>query len=301
MARRKARYAVAAGTALAYVSLKLQLFGLLFDRPDLKTADEWRRISDTPGADKGYSPQGITVVGEDLVFSNHWDGERSCLYRLDPDTGRVATSSMMPDEATHTSGLAWDGTFLWAVDHGSNRLYKLDLAETFASERAAVVESVATGLRGSSALTALAPNGTTHLAVSDFLWTIETTPSLPSGTGRTYVFRPEDVESGEPVPACARHSYPNGGYSQGLTWDGRYLYESLNAVGTNRIEVIEIPRQSSDTAPIERVGSFEAPGYFVEDLATDGSRLWTTDERLFGLYELDLRDNVASHLPARDG
>lgn len=284
------RYAVVpSAVVLAYVAIKIRLFGLVFDRAKEETSDDWQRVSATPGANRGHSPQGIAFVNGDLVLSNHWDGERSCLYRLDPETGDVTAASMMPDEARHTSGLAWDGTSLWAVDHESNYLYKLDLADTFSSERASVEEKFETGLHGSSGLTFLEVDGAGYLALSDFLWTIETTPSLPTGTARTYIFRPEDVEAGRTVPDCAEVSYSNGGYSQGLAWDGEFLYESLNNVGTNRIEIIDISRVlRSGSGSIERLGSFETPGRFVEDLATDGSTIWTTDERLFALYHLDL-------------
>ncbi|MBB6647357.1 hypothetical protein [Halobellus ruber] len=278
---------------LGYLSHRTRLRGLLFDRPALRTRDSWRRISSTPGAENGYSPQGITYADDELLFTNHWHGDRSCLYRLDPKTGDIEASSMMPSEATHTSGLAWDDESLWAVDHGSNYLYELDPEASLSSDRVHVKDTFETGLSGSSALTRIEVDGDSFLALSDFLWTIETDLPLPLGTARTYVFRPEELGPGRTVPECAELTYSNGGYSQGLAWDGEHLFESVNVIGTNRIDIRDVAgglRGNGRSA--DRIGSLEAPGYFVEDLTTDGSSIWTSDEHSYSLYELPSLDRI---------
>lgn len=270
----------------------------MLNRPDLTTRSDWERVADTPEVNEEFSPQGITAVDGKLLFTNHWDGAKSVLYRLDQSTGEVEASAPMPSEAKHTSGLAWDGDNLWAVDHDSNLLYKIDLEATFDRGEVIVEEEWPTGLRGTSGLTLIEEDGREYLAVSDFLWTIETTPSLPVGTGRTFIAPLDRIDTEGSVRAAAEVSYSNGGYSQGLTWDGTYLYESVNILGTNRIDVLDVSTalsQGNGSEP-ERLVSFEAPGYFVEDLATDGTSMWTTDEHSYGLYRFDKLNQIRRHV-----
>lgn len=293
------RYFFSLGVIIGiYAAIKLRIFGLLFRRADLRTRNEWGQISDTPDADKNYPPQGMTIVDDDVLMTNHWKGKKSGLYRLNPETGVIKDSAVMPCEAKHTSGLSWDGDYLWAVDHKCNVLYKLDLERTFAEGDAVVRKRTDTGLHACSGLTLLEADGRKYVAISDFLWTIETTPSLPIGSARTFIIPRNKIWNESPVPDLAEVSYSNGGYSQGLTWDGTYLYESLNNIGTNRIEVIDISRAIGDDGhgDIKRIGSLETPGYFVEDLGTDGNVLWTSDERQYELYKLNGLDEIKQRL-----
>lgn len=293
---RRLQVLVVAGGAAVWLLHRVGAFGPLFEQGALET--EWRSLGPSPGAAERYPPQGMTVKGDSLIVTNHWNGRKSGLYRVNLDTGDVEAEAVMPPEARHTSGLTWDGTRLWALDHESNLLYRLDVEESFASGEAAVEATVDTGLRGASGLTHLTLDGVEYFAVSDFLWTIETTPSLPIGSAETYVVPREELEAGRDVPAAAVVRYDNGGYSQGLTWDGEYLYESLNNVGTDRIEVVDIAEavHRSPTDSVDVVGSFDGPAGRIEDLGTDGNRLWTTDEGTYELYRLDSLGELRSRL-----
>jgi len=277
------------GAIVGFILYRIGAFGALLRQAELGTKDDWNRLGASPHGAERYPPQGMTVSGESLLITNHWNGAKSGLYRVDPETGDILAQALMPSEARHTSGLTWDGEWLWALDHESNYLYKLDAEATFEAGQAVVERRFDTGLRGASGLTLLEVSGEEFFAVSDFLWTIETTPSLPVGSARTYIVPRERLERGGSVRQAARLSYPNGGYSQGLTWDGTYLYESLNNFGTDRIEVRDVSEAlgRDDADDIERVGSFEGPAGRIEDLGTDGERLWTTDEGTYDLYRLD--------------
>jgi glutamine cyclotransferase len=278
------------GLALAgTVAHRARLYELFTEQGTFDTEREWTDVAPSPGADENYPPQGMVVVDDELIVTNHWHGEASALYRVDIDTGEVRDTAKMASEATHTSGLAWDGEWLWAVDHTTSRLYRLDRRATFEAGRAVVEDAYDTGLRGASGLTTLVVDGRRYIAVSDFVWTIETAVPLPLGTGRTFLASLEWVRRGEPVPDAAVCAYHHGGYSQGLTWDGRYLYESLNNLGTDRIEVRDVlpAVRSPAVATVDLVGSFPGPAGRIEDLGTDGQRLWTTDESTYRLYRLD--------------
>jgi hypothetical protein len=231
----------------------------------------------------------MTVADGELIVANHWNGTKSVLYRVDAKTGDVLTRADMPTAAKHTSGLAWDGEWLWAVDHACNTLYRLEFTETFTRGTAAVDLKIPTGLRGSSGLAMPVVDGRPFVAISDFVWTTESAVPLPIGSAKTYLAPMERVLECERFLPEVQCAYDNGGYSQGLAWDGEYLYESLNELGTDRIDVLDVDAvtEDSDRGTVTRVGSFEGPGDRIEDIGTDGEKLWTTDEGTFRLYRLD--------------
>lgn len=285
-------------TALG-LARRVRLGALLLRRPAV--AADWQALGPSPDGEQAYPPQGATVANDDLLLTNHWNEARSELYQVDPESGTVLAQATLPSEATHTSGLAWDGEWLWAVDHAANTLYQLDRAATFETGAAVVEASYDTGLRGASGLTVLEVDDSAYLAVSDFVWSIQTTPMLPMGSARTYVVPRPTLDEPGSLTDAAILSYPNGGYSQGLTWDGTYLYESLNNLGTDRVEVLDVEAavRERDGNRVTRLGSFAGPAGRIEDLATDGETLWTTDEGTYELYRLDalstVRDRVVGN------
>ena len=90
-------------------------------------------------------------------------------------------------------------------------------------------------------------------------------------------------------------------FSQGLGWDGHYLYEAVNRFGTDEVRVYDLRAAMAAGAPCEPtpIASFPAGGPGVEDLASDGTRLWTSDERSWRFYVLDdlagLRDRWSTN------
>ena len=283
------------------IAIRTRVYDLLFNRAKIRTKNEWTPLCDTPGADVGHRPQGLTYADGKLFLSNHWNGKESSLFRINPDTGEIESHATLPAEAKHTSGITWDGKSLWMVDHDWNVLYKIDVESTFRRGKAVVEKKMETGLSACSGLTLINVNDRQYVVISDFLWTIETSPSLPIGSAQTYVVPVDRVWDAPDISSVAELVYSNGGYSQGLTWDGTYLYESLNNIGTNRIEIIDITLGLTDQGDgsVRRIGSFEAPGYFVEDLATDGNSMWTTDEIRYKLFELDIFSHVIQKLKTR--
>ena len=257
-------------------------------RPQVAPASAWQDLGVPPGGAEHYPPQGMTLVGDRLGFTNHHNDTKSAMYLVDTATMTIQASAEMPPEAVHTSGLGWDGQTLWAVDYKSLQLYALDLEATFDQGQAAVTGSWPTGLEGASALTVVELDGVIYLAISDFM-----------RTARTYLIqrdRVSQLDPDHPLPDLASVSYRNGTFSQGLTWDGRYLYETVNNRGVDRIEVYDIATalRAQDSNQVLRVGSFEAPGRAGEDLATDGQRLWTSDEASYRWYVLrDLPGTIA--------
>jgi len=69
----------------------------------------WEDKGPTPLGEKGYTPQGMTWVNGVMIFANTWKNKRSRVYEIDPKTMKIMRHFDMPNEAVHTSGLAWDG------------------------------------------------------------------------------------------------------------------------------------------------------------------------------------------------
>jgi glutamine cyclotransferase len=118
-------------------------------------------------------------------------------------------------------------------------------------------------------------------------------------TGKTYLIKLMDVDllvDGVGVSEIATHSYHHGWFSQGLTWDGEYLFETVNNLGIDRVEVLEIKSwiDGVSSKPCS-VTSFAFAGYAGEDLANDGYSMWSSDESSYKFYKLE---NYRAILPS---
>lgn len=259
------------------------------DLPREGSPDDWTDRGPVPRAAQGFRPQGLAHADGHLWLTDHRRNAESYLYRLPPEGGEPSFEARMPAGAVHPGGLTVVDDRLWALDYVSTHLYAIDPDASLSRGRVVLDEYHPTGLPASSALASLTVDGARYLAVSDFLWRMQTTPPRPDGTARTYVVpydRVPDLGTST-VPELAVLSYDNGGFSQGLVWDGEHLLEARNNVGIDRVEVLDVADAIRQRNPslVERRASLHAPGPMVEDLATDGQRLWTTDEGTFNLYE----------------
>ncbi len=267
----------AAGPRLSFV----------FERPQQMV--NWVELGSVPHANQKYPPQGMTFWNGDLFFSNHWKDKASGLYRIDPATMSIKAEAMMPKEATHTSGLTHDGTWLWAADYKTNRIYQIDPEKTFTEQTAVVVASYPTGLKGTSAITFVRTKDDAFFAISDFFY-----------SGKTYLIEASKVSelSNTPLKELSKFSYDNEWFSQGLTWDGTFLYEAVNNSGTDRVRVLYIDDWLAGRASkpcVLTVFSFGGPA--AEDLATDGATMWSSDE---GTYQFLRLDEYKKHLPSEN-
>ena len=254
---------------------------------------EWDSVALAPQADRNFPPQGLVAIDDWIVFSNHWQDTHSELFILDPTNGSVLQHASMPTEAKHIAGLAWDGTTLWAVDYGSGYLYRLDYARTFCEGTAAVMSRFDTGLEGASGLTSIVLGDVQYLAISDFL-----------NMERTYVIRLDRVGELESrsIPEIAEISYFNGGFSQGLAWDGTFLYDAVNFVGRDRIQIVDIgPALLGSAREAEILGYLPTPAADVEDLAVRNEELWTSDEGTYEIYRTPQLSEIRTHFLERRG
>jgi len=96
----------------------------------------------------------------------------------------------MPPEAVHTSGLTWDGDYLWAIDYVSHKIYKIDYEKSLSSGEAVVLERVDTGLNGSGSIAFFRYKGEKYLAVTDFM-----------NSGYTYLVEINNILLSGSIPA----------------------------------------------------------------------------------------------------
>jgi glutamine cyclotransferase len=234
----------------------------------------WLDRGPVPLADKRYSPQGMTFLGERLFLANSWRDTRSRVYEFETESMRCLGHFDMPPDAVHTSGLAWDGERLWAVDHVSNRAYCLDVAKSLATGQAHAAGSFDTTLRGTSACCFVDWQGTRLLAISDYM-----------RTRRTVFVRHEQALAAGTAAAAIVFSYANEGFSQGLEFAEGFLYEAENKLGgdvINRLDLAALAQTRDARRATAR--QFAAPGRGVEDLAWDGTAMWTSDEVVYRIY-----------------
>ena len=234
----------------------------------------WEDKGPVPLGDKGYTPQGLTWVPPHLIFANSWKDTRSRVYEIDPETMSIKRHFDMPDGAVHTSGLAWDGKLLWAVDYRSNRCYAIALEESLSRQDVKVVGSFDTTLAGTSACCLLPWNGETVLAISDFM-----------NTRNTIFVRHHQALNSKTASGHIVFSYRNEGFSQGLEFFDEHLFESENRLGKNVINKMDLPllreQQNSRAATVKQ---YLTSARGVEDLAWDGKALWTSDETVFRFF-----------------
>ncbi|TET23922.1 MAG: hypothetical protein E3J71_00630 [Candidatus Stahlbacteria bacterium] len=175
----------------------------------------WERVG-TPEIPAGFVPQGLSAMGEKLLFSAYSKNPPlSRVWRIDPCNLNLLGWFDMPPEATHTSGLAYDSTrgVLWAADYDSDKLYAIDADSSFAIHSAVTIGEFPMGVENVSACCFASFHDTLRLVVSTW-----------ESSGHTYVLDEQaSLDKGE---AVVLGSYKNIGYSQGLAFDGEHLWES---------------------------------------------------------------------------
>jgi glutamine cyclotransferase len=258
---------------------RMGLFGLLKRQGDpVARSLAWTDLGPTPLGEKGYTPQGLTWVDGKLVFANSWKNTKARVYEIDPARMAPSRSFDMPEEAVHTSGLAWDGTHLWAVDYISNRAYRIELEASFESGNARVVGSFHTGLRGTSACCFVPWEGRTLFAISDFM-----------RTRTTILVDAEKALAAGDAEGAVVFRYGNGGFSQGLEYARGHLWESENRLGLDVVNEIDLEKlRESGSSAAATIAQYPAPSRGVEDLAWDGKSLFTSDESDFRFYRATL-------------
>lgn len=235
----------------------------------------WVELGQTPNAANKFVPQGLTYIDGYLYLAESHDNKIGMVYQIDPSDGAKITGQFqLPDDAVHTSGLAWDGKYLWAVDYASLKLYQINLKVSLGAGKANVINSYETGLTGPSAITSFVWKNTPYLALSDF-----------RNSNHTYIIPHEKIKTDAAITEVALFSFKNKIFSQGLTSDDQYLYEATNKIGEDIIYKLDLCKlfeaHNFDEALVETI---QAPAGMVEDLAIGARKIWTSDESTYRIY-----------------
>jgi hypothetical protein len=175
----------------------------------------WERVG-TPEIPPEFIPQGLATMGDELLFSAYRKTPPvSRIWRIDPENLSLLDWFDMPPEATHTSGLAYDSTrgILWASDYDSGEIYAIGLENSFIQDTAVLIGKFKMHEDNVSACCLASFHDTMRLVVSTW-----------ESSGRTYVL--DEQASLDREEAVVLGSYKNIGYSQGLAFDGQYLWEA---------------------------------------------------------------------------
>lgn len=108
-----------------------------------------------------------------------WNGSRwfiadsrdDLIYQVDPQDPTIAERSFSYSGQRFCGGLAWDGSYLWAVDYGTDRVYQMDVYGV---------------IQTSWDFAPMNPVGATYDATSGYLWIVARSGYLyeyhPNGT-----------------------------------------------------------------------------------------------------------------------
>jgi hypothetical protein len=159
------------------------------------------RIDPATGAVQGFDVPDYGAVGFD--GRNVWISGYSALYKFDPSTGTVVATITGLAGATGTSGITFDGTYLWVnSDMGVGQVYQVD--PVAAAVKATV--NVYDGVHGSA-------------FDGSLLWVVcSSTDSIAQ----------IDVRTSTLVNAI---QMPAGSYPHDIAFDGTYMWVSANGTG----------------------------------------------------------------------
>ena len=265
-----------------YVALAKVGIHNLFVRQDKEKLKEveWLDLADSPLGEKDYTPQGIAFVNGKILLANTWKNKKSRVYEYDPESVEILRYFDMPDDAVHTSGLSWDGEFLYAVDYKSNKAYCINVEPSFKNKKAQLIGSFDTTLKGTSACCIVPIEDRKYLAISDF-----------TRTRKTIIVDFQKALEERTAMNSILTYYLNDGFSQGLEYIAGYLYESENKKGIDVINKMDISLLlKTKDARKSTVVQFNGPSKGVEDLAWDGKYLWTSDESVFKVFKAEISE-----------
>lgn len=223
----------------------------------------------------GIIPQGFKSYENRYYMSAHDKDKASYIYDVNLQTGSAKYLFKMPDDATHTSGICFDGNYIVAVDYNSDKIYRIDLDKSIKEGRAHVLNIIPSDLKGTSACEIVAKDNFKYFLISDF-----------RNTKKTYIVDYEKMISSNEMVSSVISSYSNNGFSQGLLYHDNKIYESGNSwVGFSRVISYDFNEllNNKNTGVSKFVFAFG-----IQDMVAKEGKLYFPDEVDFKIHELNI-------------
>lgn len=223
----------------------------------------------------GYIPQAISGDNNRLFLTLTRSNTPSLLVIFSVRGPALLKKFEFPGTVKKPSGMDFFERKLWLIDGQNGKLVGVDIAQSLATGSLAITDEIDTGIDGASGLAFVSFQGRTYLALSVFL-----------KEGQTYLIDFAQALKGAGFAKSIRYSIKNYNFSQGLAFDGRYLYDANSFFGFDRIFKIDIEKavanESYNGAVVE---VFNSPDQMIKDIFISNNEIWTTDEYTFKLYK----------------
>lgn len=243
----------------------------------------WERVCSTPSS--GYIPQGMASYGGRLYLTAYRRSRDSAMFVLDSSESRFTKVFDMPLSATHASGIDFHPTArdrLVAVDYDSDRIYLIDFSRSVQRRQAEVLAESPSGLTGTSACCfVVVPDVGTRLLVTDFM-----------NSGKNIAFQVDPAR--ERILLDEQTWYRNYGYSQGITEQAAFVYETGNRGLSSSYVIRHRLSDSLRRRDIRTDASWLAPGPKIEDIAFHKGVAYISDEETKALYRMRQPDQSVS-------
>lgn len=223
----------------------------------------------------GYIPQAISGDGHRLYLTFARSNAPSLLAIYSVHRPTLLTKFEFPGTVTKLSGMDYFDHKLWLIDGQNGKLVTVDIARSIEAGSLQIADEIDTGIEGASGLAFISYRGRTYMAISVFL-----------KEGETYLIDYSQALKGTGFAKSIRYTIKNYNFSQGLAYDGRYLYDANSFFGLDRIFKIDIEKaianESYNGAIVE---VFNSPDQMIKGIYIYDNEIWTVDEYSLKLYK----------------
>lgn len=222
----------------------------------------------------GYSPRAVSGDGKRLFLTFYKPSAPILLTVIRSAKQEILKKIEIPKIFGKLSGMDYFEDKLWLINYESGKIIVVDAGSSLNSGSFIVMDEIETGIEGVNGLAFVTVNGKVYLALSDFL-----------KEGRTYLVDYARMKKGDGFGRSLCHKIRNYNFSQGLAFDGRYLYDANSFFGFDRIFKIDLQKAVvNETYNDAIIEVFASPDQMIKDIFIDHDGIWTVDEFALKLY-----------------
>lgn len=262
--------------ALGYIVVHSEYHRVIFQPSNIFS---WKVQANLKKTFPGYVPQAVTGDGQRLYLTFSKNNAPSILAILVPQQTKSLIRFEFPGTLGKLSGMDCFEKKLWLIDSQNGKLITIDIEQSLSSRMLVIPDEIDTGIQGVSGLAFITFQGRTYLALSVFL-----------REGQTYLIDYAKAIKGNGFKESICHTIKNFNFSQGLAFDGQYLYDANSFFGFDRIFKIDIAKAVSNesyTGAVVEV--FNSPDQMIKGIFIYKNDIWTMDEYSLKLYKGILR------------